>query len=498
MRGIEKAVSALSRQLGHGRVRSDDYIRAAYSCEGMAAFPPGMPDAVVYPVSTEEVQTLVRVANEYRVPLIPMGGRIAAFRMLEVERGGIAVDLCEMNQVIDLDEENQSITVQAGMTDFMLDQAIRAKGFRLMVHPIGQAAVVCAGAEVAKHSLGIYGSMNGPQDRWVMGLKVVLGNGDVLQTGASRVLGAPHFSRHHLPDLTGLFMASEGGLGIITEVTFRMGKLQESIVFADFNFSQDEEGLRSLCSAANEIRSKELVQQGLFWSPPSCQSWYERNLRAYEEPGPYDPTSLGDTTYDRYGHLLSAVIESVSSHEDAALKETEVKKICARHGGEYVGASFSDVLPMDDGGYGKDGREPHPYLMGEFGRSKLNWHYIWLQAPYDSLVEFDRLCPPLFEKAGFNPAVCYHAAYFTPYSASLAAYVHYDASDPAERERVRTWYEMIIKDCFDKLPALPVNTGRALRDYALKRADPEYLKYMGEVKKMFDPNGIMNPGVSIF
>ncbi len=494
----EKAISVLSQLLGASKVRSDDYVRAAYSCEGMAAFPPGMPDAVVYPASTEEIQTVVRVANEHRVPLIPMGGRLAAFRMLEVERGGILVDLCEMNRVIELDEQNQSITVQAGMTDYMVDRAMRARGYRLMVHPVGQAAAICAGSEVAKNSLGIYGAMSGPQDRWVLGLKVVLGSGEVLQTGASRVFGAGHFSRHHLPDLTGLFMASEGALGIITEVTFRMAKLHRSLRFADFHFPRNEEGLRNLSLAAQEVRSKELVSQGMFWSPPSCQSWYERNLQHYGTPEGFDPRSLGEYVYDRYGHMFSVVIESLYSDEEAELKEKEVRRICEARGGQYLGPVFSELLPIEDGGYGEDGREIHPYQIGEFGRTKLNWHYVWLQGPYEAVTEFDRLCPPTFERAGLAQPLCYHAAYFTPYAAVLTAYVHYDASDPGEIEKVRRWYEMILEECYGKIGAVPVNTGRAVRGYALERADPPYLETMRKIKKLFDPNGIMNPGVGIF
>ena len=130
--------------------------------------------------------------------------------------------MSNMNRVIDVDTKNLTFTVEAGAGVHHMNKELKKIGFCYPTHPLNFAPI-SFGSEVSKNTMGEVGGMYGHVAKRLIALEVVLGNGDVLITGSSRVIkNAPLFLQSGMPDLTQLFVAAEGAYGVITEVTMAM------------------------------------------------------------------------------------------------------------------------------------------------------------------------------------------------------------------------------------------------------------------------------------
>lgn len=502
-RKMETAIKELEKMLGPEKVKADDFFRAAYTSEGMAVFKTGMPDAVILPFSVEDIQVIVNIANDRKVPLIPVGGRISGWRMIEVpEEGAIVVDLtAHMNRLIEIDEDNLSVTAEAGATVYFVDKALRDRGYRLAVHPVGQPGGITMGAEVAKCSMGAYGAGIGPVDKWVLGIKAVLGNGDILETGASRMLGLPHFQRYKLPDLTGLFMGSDGGLGIIVEVTEKMLSLPVSIKPVDIAFPPTDEGAGQLIKAVQEIRNKGLFFD-MYWATPTNLSYFlrsEQRLRtssAEEIDRQAQASSYGEFAPEKFGNLLLVVVESIVSEAEAVAREKETIAIGTKHGGKYQGREMAGMMDLPENIWGSK----TSYIRGELGQ-RQNWLYWGTELPLLEVPQALKTLVATFNRTQLPPSRFYSTAYFTPNAGYAAAFVHYYQDDQKEVEEALRWFALCDKELLFncRVGSGPwFGIGRTGRPYLLSRLKPDCAQYLKTIKDMFDPNNIMNPGVSIW
>jgi FAD/FMN-containing dehydrogenase len=177
----------------------------------------GAPAAWVRPASTAEVAALVRVARETKTPLVAVGRRTSYWRALSLE-GAIAVDLEGMASVGAV--RDGVVRVEGGASVRAIDDVLRAAGATMVAWPdaYGDTSI---GAMVATGFSSGVGMACVQLDDLVAGLTVVLGTGEVITTGAAAALGATPFLRAGLPDPTSLFFASEGALGVVTEVAVR-------------------------------------------------------------------------------------------------------------------------------------------------------------------------------------------------------------------------------------------------------------------------------------
>lgn len=199
---------------------------------------PHWPGAIVFPKSNQEVSELLRIATVFKLTVTPQGGRSGVVGGAVAPDGGIALDLTEMNHVIDMDVHSGTVTVGAGMFGPDLEAAVNEEGFTVGHFP-QSFDLATVGGWVACRGAGQLSNRYGKIEDIVRGLSVVLANGEIVHLGDRGPRQAVG------PDLLALFVGSEGTLGVITEVTLAMRPVATHHQPAAFSFHSFDEGLEA-------------------------------------------------------------------------------------------------------------------------------------------------------------------------------------------------------------------------------------------------------------
>lgn len=429
--------------------------------------PGGVPGYVVRPISTEEVSHIVQAANRYRTPVF-IWGRSTTFIGNGIREGCIMLALDLMRGIERIDLEKQMVVVNPGSVWHAVDVELNKIGWELGVPGPGGMFSCSIGGSVAynsvPHGLAEYG-MTGDH---VLGLEVVLPNGDIIHTGsgANEAAGHLHFERYaNGPDIAGLFIGSCGVFGIITKVCFRIRRIPEAEEFAFYGFDSVEDAVDAAEAIQRQGAATHLV--GLFGGPKPT---------GYEQ-------------YDAYLHIVVR-----DARQRAAERRRIAETACEAHGG----------TPLDS------------------NATRLYWTghmYSWLRNTPPDYYYGNRpfMCP---EVAGFMPAQAVkdavaflrqdavdHAGEFAAYDIRIKCYDVYfsrtgafiwiDTLYPELNEE--SWrYGLALRDRYtDVLMQRYMSPGgilQALGPVVMPKlgAGFEFLKLL---KRSLDPNFILNPGV---
>jgi len=220
--GVSQAISELKALLG-ARVETGAAVRAAHA-NTLTWIEAQPPDAVVWPLTTDEVAAVVGIAARYRVPVIPFGAGTSLEGHVNAPFGGLSVDLSRMARILSVSASDMDCTVEAGVTRPMLNAHLRDAGLFFAVDP--GAADATLGGMAATRASGTNAMRYGTMRDNVISLKAVMANGTVVTTGARARKSAAGF------DLTRLLIGSEGTLGIITELTLKLAPTPERVLVA--------------------------------------------------------------------------------------------------------------------------------------------------------------------------------------------------------------------------------------------------------------------------
>jgi D-lactate dehydrogenase len=213
-------LAALSGAFPQDRLFSDPVDCYAYAYDNSRIF--HQPIAVVFPLTAEEVQTVIRFANTFKVPVVPRGRGTGTAGGSVPEAGGVVLSLERMNTIITIDPDNRMATVQPGVLNQVLQEAIKPVGFFWPPDP-SSAAYCSVGGNLATCAAGPHAVKYGVARDHVLGLKAVTGKGDLITTGCYTSKGVVGY------DLTRLLVGSEGTLAIIVEATLKLTPLARHI-----------------------------------------------------------------------------------------------------------------------------------------------------------------------------------------------------------------------------------------------------------------------------
>lgn len=179
------------------------------------------PDIVVLPTTTDQVAAVVRLAARAQMPLVPRGAGTGLSGGATPILGGIVLSMARMDKILEVDTRNQRVLVEPGVINFELSQHLKAYGYQFAPDPSSQKACT-VGGNIANNSGGPHCLKYGTTVSHVLGLEVVLPDGEIVWTG-NGVSGVPGY------DLTGVVTGSEGTIGIITRAWLRMTRLPEAV-----------------------------------------------------------------------------------------------------------------------------------------------------------------------------------------------------------------------------------------------------------------------------
>jgi len=221
---MEKALDEIRSATSEDTVSIDD---EDLKLHGYSEWSPAnidtLPIAVVYPKSTAEVSQIAKICHQYKIPIIGYSGGSSLEGNYSAPHGGISVDFAFMDRIIDFHEEDMDIVVQPAVSWMKMNEDIEKSGLFFPVDPSPSAKI---GGMVGTNCSGTNAVRYGTMKDWVLNLTVVLADGTVIKTrGRPRKSAAGY-------NLNGIFVGSEGTLGLVTEITLKLAVIPESTSIA--------------------------------------------------------------------------------------------------------------------------------------------------------------------------------------------------------------------------------------------------------------------------
>jgi D-lactate dehydrogenase (cytochrome) len=413
------------------------------------------PDVVVWPLHTEEISQILKMANEKRIPVTPWGaGTSLEGNPIPVE-GGIVLDLQQMNHILELRTEDLQVRVEAGVIYKELNQYLSRFGLFFPPDP-GAAATV--GGMVGNNASGVRTVKYGATKDYVLGMLVVLPSGEVIRVGTNAIKSSSGY------DLCRLFVGSEGTLGIVTEVTLRLIGLPAEFMAAVVQFDLIREATDTVV---------QIMRSGL--SPAA--------LEFLDAPTVHVVNQFKKLSLEERPTLF---IEFHGASAAGLREELEiVKEIC----GEHRSLRF-------DSGIGREERnrlwEARYGVRESIKVNNPGFHPLVIDtavpiSKYSDMVEWGQ---KIIEKKGLKGYAFGHAG-----SGNLHMEIMGIPEEKAQWQGVRGAEEEIVDFALGCGGTATGEHGIGIgKKKFMEKEHGESLLLMKQIKALWDPNGIMNPG----
>jgi glycolate oxidase len=414
-----------------------------------------MPEIVVLPASVEQVSAVVRAARRESIPIVPRGSGTGLAGGAVPAEGGIVLSLARMNRILEIDLSNRVAIVEPGVINLDVTKAVAKHGLFYAPDPSSQAA--CSiGGNVANNSGGPHTLAYGVTTNHVLGVEVVLDDGEVVWLGGE-VSDSPGY------DLCGLFVGSEGTMGIVTKVRVRLMRTREAVRTLLAIFNHMDPATQSVV---------DITAAGII--PAALEMMDQLTIEAVERGRP--------AGYPRdAAAVLLVELEGVREHTERGV--TLVQAICTRNGAREVRVAQSEAERQ----LLWKGRKE---AFGALGALAPNYYVQDGVVPRSRLPEIMRQVAEIGERYKLKIANVFHAG-----DGNLHPNILFDMRTPGELDRVIEAGAAIIKACVAAGGSITGEHGIGLekKAYIGLLFNNEDLDAMKRVRRAFDPDGRFNP-----
>jgi FAD/FMN-containing dehydrogenase len=479
-----------------------------------------LPIAVVRPGSVAELQAVVRIAAASGVALVPRGGGASyTDAYLPATSNSLLIDTARLNRIVEINEQDMYVTVEPGVTWHDMWQALKAKGLRTSFWGPFSGLKATVGGSTSQNSVSLGSGNFGISADAVLGFDVVLANGELLRTGAAAAANGVPFFRWYGPDLTGLFCGDAGALGIKARISLRLIREPPFYGAASFGFDRFENMAAGMIAAARENIAADSfgldpkLQQGQLSKADAKNAIGAAMAVARTSRNPLEATGrlirmalAGKRFLAAHNYSAHYTVEGVSAAEIKG-KLAVLRRAMAPHGQEIANTVPTVLRAMPF--------IPLYPILGPQGERWVPMHGIM---PFSRVREFHGRITELYagyaarmkahkvDKGGMFTAINTHAFLYEPvfyweddrtlfhkrylpaeYLKTLPEY----PANPDGRALVREM-RAEIRTLFASVGAIHMQVGKS---YAyMEGRQAEAARAMRELKKLFDPQNLMNPG----
>ncbi len=414
------------------------------------------PDFVVFPSSTTDVSEIVKLANREGIPIVPRGAGTGISGGAIPVSGGIMISLTKMNKILEIDIKNRLAVVEPGVVNLELTRAVSP--YDLFYAPDPSSQMVCTlGGNVAENAGGIHCVAYGVTTNHVLGLQVVLPDGEVVELGGKSIDPTGF-------DLVGIMVGSEGTLGIVTKIILKLMRRAEAVgtMIAIFD---------SIDDAGKTVA--DIIGNGI--TPTALEMMDALSIRAVEETihagYPLDAEAVLLIELEGLKETLKRAFPLIrdlcfrNSARDVRIAETENERELLWKGRKSVAGAIGKIAPNH---YTQDGVVPRP-----------------------KLPEVLRKVIEIGKNRSLLIANVAHAG-----DGNLHPLILFDPRRPGELERVIEAGGEILKLCVDAGGTITGEHGVGIEKnkYMSWLFSEDDIKAMEKIKDTFDPKGLFNPG----
>ena len=438
-----------------GVISTSDELRV-YECDALTTRHKAMPELVVLPTTTDQVAAIVRLCAGEGVPIVPRGAGTGLSGGAIPSAGGVLIALTRMTRIREIDSINRTATVEAGCINLAISRAVMPRGVFFAPDPASQQASTIGG-NVAENAGGPHCLKYGATTNHVLGATVVFPDGDIVELGG-RMADRPGY------DLLGVFVGSEGTLGICTTVTVRLLPLPQAVKTILGVFLSIED-------ASDAVSS--IIARGII--PVALEMIDQETTRAVE-------------AYAKAGYPVDAgavlLIELEGPAAEIATEAIAVEAACREHHCLDAKVARSD----EERALLWKGRKS---AAGAFGRMTRNYYHQDAVVPRTKLTAVLKEIAEIGARHGVRVPNVFHAG-----DGNIHPLLCYDDRVPGQYEQAMAAGDEIMRCCIRAGGTVSGEHGIGLekREYLRLMYTEDDLAAMQRIRRVLDPTGRCNPG----
>ena len=436
------------------RYSFSESVRLNYS-KGEDIFDPVLSQAVVFPKTNEEISKIVKLCNKNKIPIIPFGTGTSLEGHALGNKIGITISLENMNKILNIYPADFDCRVQAFVTRRQLNEELKDKGLFFPIDPGADASLGGMAATSASGTMAVkYGTMR----TIVTGLTVILPNGEIIKTGTRTKKSSAGYN------LTNLFIGSEGTLGIISEIHLRLSPIPENIMSAVCHFSDLESAV---------LTAQEVIQYGV--PIARLEMLNKDQMEISINYSKLQNLEKKPTLFYEFHGSESANKESVSLVEEISKNN---------NGNEFKWAESTEER-------NKLWKARHDvYYSVKAQSNNIRIYTTDVCVPISNLVECIKFAENEIGNYGLKAPMVGHVG-----DGNFHATIVYDPSKKEDYQMIRDFSDKLIDKALELNGTVTGEHGIGInkKEYLIKQ-HPDNISIMRSLKKIFDPNNIMNPG----